>query len=466
MLSGISRLRRHPIRAALWRLVPLGSAPGLVALGLVGANLPDQASAQQPLNVPAATGYELKLPTFPTQPVELFLNVSEGYDTNLFGTESAAEPGHPDFANIFSWTTIIGPKIAFDLLPLISPDRGGFLKSLDVSYEGDESLFTGWSSEDNFRNILNTQVRGAGGPWTLLVDNTLVYVDGPTEDPYYSTYSPLGYREARDRRNQVDESNYSTLRYDGEGWFARAVAEAQYYNLLIDEHNPVGAYKGYLNWVNRDDINTGADFGIGLSKNFDFVAGWRIGQQTQARTYYSPGDSDNTYNRALFGFEGKLVPWLQLSLVAGPDWRRYGDGANSGVTGDRHTWLYTESSLTATLSPRDTLTFSNKVWHWVSASGVSSYQETTSAWNYRHAFTASFSGSVGLVVQGVRYDTPNVRNDWATSYPIDLTYSFTRSVSLSFDCVDNRGRSKIPVAVDPGRDWDQRQVFLSLRIAH
>ena len=305
-------------------------------------------------------------------------------------------------------------------------------------------------------------MKGAGGPWTLLVDNTLVYVDGPTDDPFYATYSPLGYREARDRRNQVDESNYSTLRYDGKGWFARAVAEAQYYNLLIDEHNPVGAYKGYLNWVNRDDINTGADFGIGVSKDFDFVAGWRLGQQTQARTYYSPGDSNNTYNRALFGFEGRPVSWLKLSLAAGPDWRRYGDGANSGVTGGRHTWFFTESSLAATLSPSDTFTFSNKVWHWVSASGVSSYQEATSTWNYRHAFTASLSGSVGLVVQGVRYDTPNVRNDWATSFPIDLTYAFTRSVSLSLDGVGNRGRSKIPVAVDPGRDWDQRQIFLTL----
>ena len=116
------------------------------------------------------------------------------------------------------------PKIAFDLLPLISPDRGGFLKSLDVSYEGDESLFTGWSSEDNFRNILNTQVRGAGGPWTLLVDNTLVYVDGPTEDPYYSTYSPLGYREARDRRNQVEDVYKRQLQQRaGGGWRQRCV---------------------------------------------------------------------------------------------------------------------------------------------------------------------------------------------------------------------------------------------------
>ena len=158
--------------------------------------------------------------------------------------------------------------------------------------------------EDNLRNTLTLEVRGKNGPWSLSIDNPLLYVDGSKEDQFFNTYNNLGYAATRERRNQIQERNTSFLRYDAPDWFVRAVDSAAYYNLLIDEHNPVAAYKGYANWVNRDDINTGVDIGYKPTPDFCFVAGWRIGQQTQARLYYSLVDNDNTYNRALFGFEG------------------------------------------------------------------------------------------------------------------------------------------------------------------
>ncbi len=422
-----------------------------------------RAAAQAPA-LPAATGFDLRTLSFPTAPTDLSLTIREGYDTNLFGTESAPLPGRPNIANVASWTTIVSPRVAFNLLPWLSSGPGGFLKIANFSYTAEEDLYSGYSTEDNFRNTFALRLKGAEGPWSFETDNALLWVDGPKDDPFYATYSPLGYRSARDRRNQIQEKNASVLRYDRGPWFADAAANALYYNLLINEHNPVGTYKGYLNWVNRDDINVGTDFGYELTRDFDLVASWRLGQQTQARTVYSPTDSDSTYNRALFGFQGKPLSWLSLQFAAGPDWRRYGDGSNSGLTGQRHTWLYTESSVTAALSHSDSLTFSNKVWHWVSASGATSYQETTDTWNYRHAFSAAFSGSLGFVVQGVRYDAPTVRNDWSTSAPLDLAYAFNRSVLLSVDFIAVRGRSKFPPAVAPGQDWDEKQVFLTLRV--
>jgi len=252
-------------------------------------------------------------------------------------------------------------------------------------------------------------------------------VDGSKEDEFFNLYNNLGYGLVRERRNQIQERNTSFLRYDLSAWFLRAVDSATYYNLLIDERDPVGAYKGYANWVNRDDVNAGLDLGYKLTPDFSFVSGWRIGQQTQARLYYNPAASNSTYNRALFGFEGVPLNWLQAQLVAGPDFRRYGDASHLGLTGDRHTWLYLQGQLTATFTPSDTLTASEKVWHFVSSAGVYSIQETAESLVYKHAFSKQLSASAGLKAFGHRYDAPTVRDDWTTGVPVNVTYAPTRT---------------------------------------
>jgi hypothetical protein len=415
-------------------------------------------------STPHATSNEINI-VLPSALNELSLTVKEGYDTNVFGTTAAQLPGRPDVADVESWTTVINPRFALNLLPWIVKNQDAFLKAVNFAYVGEGTLFSAVQKEDNWKNTFGLQVRGKSGPWSLLVDDSLLWVVGPKDDPYYSSYSPLGYRAARDRRNQFQERNASYVRYDGDVWFVRGVANALYYNLKINEHNPVGAYKGYLNWINRDDINTGLDFGYKLTKDFAFVAGWRVGQQTQARTYYSPIDNSSTYNRALFGFEGKPWSWLQIQVVAGPDFRRYGDGHNVGIAHNRDTWLYTESSLTATLTAADSLSYSNKVWHWVSATGATAYQETTHTWSYRHAFTRAFSTTLGFIIQGARYDAPTVRNDWTSSYSLGTNYAFSPLFSVGVDFLSVRGRSNIPPTVAPGRDWNEQQTFVSLKLS-
>jgi hypothetical protein len=389
------------------------------------------------------------------------VSAKEGLDTNLFGV-STNLAGHPDVANVSSRFTTLSASLTLNLLAAEGRNHG-FLNTLTLAYAADYTAYEAAAREDNFRNTLTLEARGQGGPWSLSIDNPLSYVDGSREDQFFNTYNNLGYAATRERRNQIQERDTSFLRYDAPGWFARAMASATYYNLLIAEHNPVGAYKGYVNWVNRDDINIGADLGYKLTPDLAFVAGWRIGQQTQARLYYSPVDNDNTYNRALFGLEGKWRSWLRAQVTAGPDFRRYGDGSNSGIQGDRHTWLYTQSLLTATFSPNDTLTVSNKVWHFVSSAGVSSIQETTEGLAFKHAFSKQLSASAGVALAGHRYDFPAVRNDWTRSYPVDITYALTSRLSLSADYANTGGHSHLPVAASPGQNFSDSLASVSVK---
>jgi hypothetical protein len=392
------------------------------------------------------------------------LSVKEGYDSSIYGVSDNLA-GHPAIANVSSWFTTLSASVTFDLLAASEPRDSGFLKTLTLAYSADYTRYAAAAREDNLRNTLTLEAAGKGGPWSFSIDNPLLYVDGSREDEFFNFYNNLGYGAVRERRNQIQERNASFLRYDAADWFVRAVDSAAYYNLLIDEHDPVGAYKGYANWVNRDDVNAGLDLGYKLTPDFSLLAGWRLGSQTQAHYYYSLVGDDNTYNRALLGLEGRPLSWLQAQLLAGPDFRRYANSASLGIVGERHTWLYLQGQLTATLTPADTLTASEKVWHFVSSAGVASIQETSENLTYRHDFSKQISASVGLRELGHRYDAPTVRDDWATSVPVDVTYSLTRDLSVSADFAPTSGHSHYPVAVSPGQNFEDNIVSLSVKAA-
>ncbi len=392
------------------------------------------------------------------------LAVTEGYDTNIYGVSNNLA-GHPPIANIGSWFTTLSARVTFNLLAASGPRDASFLKTLSLTYAADYTQYEAAAREDNLRNTLTLDAAGKSGPWSFAINNPLLYVDGSKEDLFFNFYNNLGYGPVRERRNQIQERNTSFLRFDATDWFVRAVDSAAYYNLLIDEHNPVGAYKGYANWINRDDINAGLDAGYKLTPDFALVAGWRLGAQTQAHTYYNLQADDSTYNRLLLGFEGKPVSWLQAQLLAGPDFRRYSNAAHLGITGDEHTWLFLQGQLTATFTPSDTLTASEKVWHFVSSAGVSSIQETVETLTYVHSFSRQFSASVGLKELGHRYDTPTIRDDWTTSVPVDVTYALTKGISMSADYSATSGHSHYPVAVTPGQNFEDNVFSLSLKVS-
>lgn len=390
------------------------------------------------------------------------VSVREGVDSSIYGVSDNLA-GHPAIANVSSAFTTISAGLTLDLLAASGPKGGGLLKVLTLAYSADYTGYGAAAREDNLRNTFTLEASGSEGPWSFSVDNPLLYVDGSREDEFFNFYNNLGYGAVRERRNQVQERNRSFLRYDAPGWFARAVDSATYYNLLVDEHDPVGAYKGYTNWVNRDDMNTGLDLGYKVTPDFAFTAGWRIGEQTQAHYSYSLVADDSTYNRALLGFEGQALKWLRAQFSAGPDFRRYGDADHLGLDGDRHTWLFLKGQLKADFTPSDSLTASARVWHFVSSAGVSSIQETEESLLYRHAFSGRLSASAGLAALGHRYDAPTVRDDWTASVPINVTYALTRGLSLSADYSATSGHSHLPVAVTPGQNFEDNIASLSLK---
>ena len=106
------------------------------------------------------------------------------------------------------------------------------------------------------------------------------------------------------------------------------MASLLYYNLKTDWHNAgIAPYLGYQNFPDRYDVNGGADLGFKVIPALAVTLGYRYGHQYQEQfpatisgdRHYSSSD----YQRVLVGLEGNLWSWLNVRLVAGPDFRVY-----------------------------------------------------------------------------------------------------------------------------------------------
>ena len=254
---------------------------------------------------------------------ELSLTFLERRDSNVFGTDYQV-PGVRSVANIASWVTIVSPKVSLNLIPAFGLE-GGALTSLSVGYSGDASFYHSASTETNVRNNFIQSLKIKTGSWSSSFDNTLTYVAGADETPQYSLLSAYGSASARERREQFQDRAKVTLRYDTESWFTRFTGSLLYYDLRTQVHKAAGAYTGWQNYVDRNDLNSGLDFGLKVAPTWALTTGYRYGAQYQQALpleVRADGKHNNShYSRFLVGLEGKLLPWLKIDYQIGPDFR-------------------------------------------------------------------------------------------------------------------------------------------------
>jgi len=86
------------------------------------------------------------------------------------------------------------------------------------------------------------------------------------------------------------------------------------------------------------------------------------------------GPSEVHYQRVLLGLEGKLSSWLSLKVAAGPDFRDY--NPNAAVNNLNPIYPFVEGTVTATITPNQSLSFYTKEWQWVSSAGLVPYYDS------------------------------------------------------------------------------------------
>jgi hypothetical protein len=443
-----------------------------------GTPLSASQTSATPINGPAT---DTSLPGFTgwTKPAwlsDLSFGIKESYDDNLLRVSGNGLPIES------SWVDVVSMKLGFNLVPFVAADPGT-IQTFTVIYQPDKVTYNQASSENFTAHRVNTTLKGKAGDVTFGLDDAFLYNDGSKLAPIYALNqlsgaagnqndkyrNSLAHAPARERRNQYQDRYTAFLQFDTPYLFIRAVSALNYINMNTYLFNTsLAPYKGYQDWIDRYDVNVGADLGYKLAPNWALTLGYRDGYQYQQQ-YSAAINSDqhyssNHYQRLLLGLEGKL-DWLTVKLSAGPDFRDF--NPNTPIS-DLHTTRYFgEAAVTANFSYGQSLTLNYRDYIFVSSTGLVPYEDYSYGLIYHWNATRQLGVDLGGKLFEHNYtlgddlagSAPSLREDLDYEGLVGVTYAITphfiASATFSYDKGQN-DLSSLPANYAPSyRDFEE-----------
>ena len=361
---------------------------------------------------------------------DLSLGVRESYDDNLYqaGTNLplpasfTVPPGSVAARKVSSFVTTLSPKIGVDLAPLLGDQKT--LQKFSLVYAPDFAFYHEQPTESHSAHHFTTTIDGKWSSVSFSADSVLTFINGSREGPTY----PGGFLNAystsvpRDRREQLNDRAVVVLQYDHGKWFIRPTGSLLYYDMMTKFFDVTG----YQNYVDRYDVNGGADLGYRFMPQLAVTLGYRYGHQYQEQLPFSPFSSTSDYQRVLFGIEGKPWNWLEVKLQGGPDFRNYEKDA---PVNKRLETYYGEARLTATLTTKDTLSFVYNGFQFVSQLGQIPYFDST----YKLSYHRKMSDQLTLDLDGSILSSNYLKGNLPSSERLDLEYVFSARLGYSFN---------------------------------
>jgi len=413
---------------------------------------------------------------------DLSLGAKESFDDNvLLVSGQGMKPQS-------SWISSVSPKIGFDFTPLLGNQKT--VEALTLSYVPDFFIYHEAPSESYNAQKFNNTVKASLGAFTFALDNAFLFNDGNRKAETYalSQAAPASNQNdkfrnffaqvvPRERRQQIQDRNTTSLQYDWNQFFVRPTASLVYYGLDTYWHNTaLTGYKGYQNYPDRYDVNGGADVGYKITPPLAVTLGYRYGHQYQQS--FTPGlgldtrNSSSDYQRLLLGLEGLPWSWLKVKLTGGPDFRDYNAEA---YVNDRHTiTYYGEAAVTAAISADQSVSFNFKQWEWLSSTGVVPFFESTYGLNYHWNATRQLGVDLGGKILEADFTggnddagaAPSLRDDRQYTVSAGVTYAFTPHLSGGLTYAYDLGDSAInvPATLEPAyRDFEHQLVSLGVQ---
>jgi len=374
--------------------------------------------------------------------------VKETFDSNVFLQSKT------DKANRSSFVTSFLPSVGLNWKP-------ASLLGLTVNYSPEAHLFHSESSEDFFLHRVTLNLAGKSENSSYKIVGSVVKIDGSSLGPTWTgeggapaTGAPI----VRDRRDAtvIRDSIFVTQQFGN--WFMRPVATIYIHDFQMEHRNTAG----YQNFADRDEFTFGADLGRYFQTNsFALVAGYRYGVQHQEAFLGNDVHYDSSFHRVLFGIEGRPLSWLKANVTIGPEFREFRNHVASGFGGLQRWNLFVDASLTATLSPANTLTLSAKRFEQPGSSGRATYQDGTYDLTLRHKLDEHWTVGVGGRGYNTDFRQPTKRDDWVISASAFVNYSVDKHFSAEASYVHEKGITLNSNA--SGREYDRHLVALGLK---
>ena len=456
-------------------------AAAAAAFATTGISRAADATAAAPSATPAFTTPDFDKPSWLS---DLSLGVKESYDDNvLLVSGLGLQPQS-------SWVNDLSLKVGFNLADLLGKPDG--LQTFSLVYQPDKYTYSNASSENYTAHRFSTAIKAKSGDLSFNLDESFLYNDGNKLAPTYALNQVSGaagnqddkYRNnyahsiARERRNQ-DQDRYTTsIQYDQPDFFFRPVSTLTFYKLNTLLFNTSNApYKGYQDYIDRYDVNAGADLGYKFAPNLAFTVGYRDGYQNQAG--YAPAlnsdhhYSSNHYQRLLAGIEGKPESWLSVKLAVGPDFRDF--NPSTPISSLHTTRFYGEGLITATLPENQSLSLSYKQWYFVSSTGLVPYEDINYTLTYHWSYDKQLGFDLGAKYLEANYtlgndvagSAPSLRDDLDYGLLAGITYAITPQLiaSVTYNYDDGRnGLSTLAANYFPGyRDFTHNVTSIGLQ---
>jgi len=391
---------------------------------------------------------------------DLSFGAKEAFDDNVLGVSGLGLPERGVFVDSFS------AKVGLNLVPLLGDQKS--VSALSLTYNPEWVTYQGAPAEDYLAHRINGLFKGKFDNVTISLDDAFLYNDGDKVAPLYALNQLAGaagnqddkfrnnyaHSVARERRNQVQDRYTASVQIDEGDMFIRPISQMIDYNLNTYLFNTsLAPYKGYQDYIDRYDINGGADLGFKVTKVLAVTLGYRDGAQHQDQFALAINSdrhfSSNHYQRLLFGLEGKLASWLTIKAAAGPDFRDYNP---STPISDHHTTrYYGEGSLVAALPSNQTLTLSYKQWEFVSSTGLVPYDDTTLSLAYHWSVSKELGFDASAKYLEANYtlgndvagSAPDLRDDVDYGFAGAFTYAVTKQLIFSVGYTYDDGRNNL-----------------------
>jgi len=328
--------------------------------------------------IATASSYAVAAQPSPTQPksspVEISVNTSLGYDSNVYLVDEGR------LGRVDSAVSILGAKIG-----------AKFASGAAFSYAATGSNYWNASDESNVKHVLATSFNQKYDTLSLSGSSEFAQVQGDNTGvifgvPNKSTFTTPAPRE---RRDQFQNKTDLAVRFDTSLGFVRGGGKLQYWDMQT--HAVVGAD----NYRDRYDLNGGADFGRAFTQGGpEYYLGYRRGYFYHD-TDSAPAITKNAtshYDRYLLGFDGKLTPSLKVSAQAGwaiNDYTASYQSPNASIEG-----LFTDITVTWSASTADQVQFKTAQGRTLSSSGQQSILATMYQGAWTHDFNKQWSSTL------------------------------------------------------------------------
>ena len=385
----------------------------------------------------AATGLAAGEPAAPPR-VSATLAASAGYDDNVFLAGSGA---HGERASAFAGATVT----------LAAKPAAG----VALGYTLVGTRYQDESTEDNVKQTLSAGWTGKTDAFSWNAATEFAFVDGDDRGVDYGSGVGSAFSTAapRERRDQWQNKTDLALRRDLGAGFVRAVGKLQYWDMRT-------ARVGAINYVDRHDIQGGADLGRALAKSGpEAYLGYRRGYQFQDNDHAPavPANASNHYDRYLAGFEGSPLKTLKVNGQLG--WEKHAYNADYAGR-DTEEGLFVDATLVWSVSPADEVQLKTGRVRTFSTTGKNSVVSTTHQLAWKHVFNPRWSATLAGRVSEIEY-APFRRDDLDYAASASVAWNAAKNLVCTFAVSQDWGRNHLnglTGAAETAREFDRALV--------